>query len=551
MKLKETGIFRKIRIIMKSIKFVLSPGYSMIMLLLGMILLMTFCQKDEEDILFTGDEYQNLLQYIDSSPEEYSSFRRIIEVGRLVDVLSSYNSHTGGNSYTLFLPDNDAVQRFIDENPLYNSLDELLRDTTYTRALARYHVLNVEVLSFDFVNGALPDKTLSEEFVTIIFNEEEGGDIFYFINNESLISQVNIEKSNGIIHLIEKMLTPVVYTGYEWVQTYKNNGYGIFSELLEITGLEDTMNYFEFDELGRQIYNEYTLFVESDDLYNANDIFSIDDLILQIGEENTDYLNPGNSVNKYARYHILSQSIFLDEFKTGLYNTYGDFPVSVDFESLDLKINKGSQVFDSVIVENDTIPIDYLSVVLEHSNIIAKTGAIHQLDQVLFPFLPGRKSEVFQFYEDYQIFLLRNEEGSTDIRKEDLDVIDLFGVDFLTYTKSGTSINGVSDRDYITVSGNFEFTYHLPRILAGTYEVRIVAQRDNRSNAILQVYLDGNKLGNVVDLTSGGSNTSEFSPEFVQGTVEFAEYEDHEIKLRTLVPGDMQLDRIIFKPVSY
>lgn len=533
---------------MRPISFALIRYLTKMLAFLGLALILFSCEKDKEEILFTGDEYENILQFIDDDPESFSYFREIIKVGKLADVLSSYNSHLGGNGFTLFLPDNDAVESFISTNSSYESLEELLQDTIFTRELIRYHVLNVEVRSADFANGALPDKTLSEDFLTIIFLEE-GNEIVFSVNNEALVIQPNILKSNGIVHVIDKMLTPVVYTGYEWVQVYKNLGFGIFAELLEITGLEDTLNSFSLDELDRKIYNEYTLFAESDELYLANDINDIDDLIAQIGPVDSDYTSAKNKVNKFARYHVLTSSVFLDEFETAIYNTYGDFPVSVDY-GLDLKINTGTQVFDTLISEGDTLEINYLLVDLNKSNILTKTGAIHQLDQILYPYLPGRKTETYQFYEEYQINELRNTEGTSDIRKEDLSSIELFGIDYLSYSKFASNINGVLNNDYINMNGNFEFSYHMPQILAGAYEISIIAHRNDRSNAVLQFYLDGQKIGGVIDLTSGSSNNGDFRPAFIVGTVEFAEYKRHEIVLRTLVPGRLMLDRIIFKPVS-
>jgi len=43
--------------------------------------------------------------------------------------------------------------------------------------------------------------------------------------------------------------------------------------------LADTLNALELDELGRQVYNEFTLLAESDLLYQANGIASFNDLV--------------------------------------------------------------------------------------------------------------------------------------------------------------------------------------------------------------------------------------------------------------------------------
>jgi uncharacterized surface protein with fasciclin (FAS1) repeats len=548
MKLIEIEKLNKIHITMKQIKFTIMQIFTRFTLLLGILPLFLGCSVEDKDVFFTGDEYQNILQFIDSDPENFSSFRQIIEVGHLTDVLSSYNSNVGGKGFTLFLPDNDAVVKFIDDNPRFNSFEELLKDTVFAKELVKYHVVNAETNSVDFPNGALPDKTLSDDFITIIFNDE-GNEIVYTVNNYAVIVQRNIEKSNGTIHLIDKMLLPVVYTGYEWVQSNKNNGYGIFAELLEITGLEDTLNYFEYDELNFKDYSEYTLFVESDALYSANGINSIDDLNRLIGTEDSDYTKHSNKLNKFARYHVLSSSIFLDKFKTGLEATYGDYPIAVQ-AGLDLKFNIGSEVFDIIIKGEDTTHIDYLLVDLSSSNKLTKSGAIHQLNHILHPFVPQRNTVAFQFYEEPEISKLRNVVGSTPIRKEDLKYIGLFGIDYLFYTQLATNATGVNNNDYLTLTGNFEFTYNTPRILGGEYEVSITAHRDNRYNAMLEIYVDGEKIGGIIDLTSGSTSGSGFPPDFVLGNVEFIKNERHNIKIVSLVPGRLLLDKIVFKPVN-
>jgi hypothetical protein len=82
-----------------------------------------------------------------------------------------------------------------------------------------------------------------------------------------------------------------------------------------------------------------------------------------------------------------------------VYNTYGDLPVSVDLVDI-LKINTGTKVFETIINGGDTIRVNYLQVNLEISNIVTRSGAIHQLDHLLYPFLPGRKTVTYQFYEE-------------------------------------------------------------------------------------------------------------------------------------------------------
>lgn len=504
----------------------------------------------EEDVLFTGDDYQNIMQYIDDNPD-FSSFNKIVDAGMMADALSSYNSN-GGNDYTLFLPTDEAVTKFISESDRYSTLDALLQDASYCAEIVRYHLVNGRIPSNEFPNGALADKTISNYYLTIFFREEN--DVVSFsVNDEAKVLTTDIVLANGTIHTIDKMLTPVVFTSYEWVE--QNSGFTIFTELLNKCGLADTLNAFVLDELGREVYNEYTLFAESDALYAANGIMSFDDLIKAIdasASADQDFTSTTNAVNKYARYHILERSVFLDEFATEVYNTYGDLPVSVDLDDI-LKINAGTMVFDSIIHSGDTVLVNYLQVKPETSNIVTRSGAIHQLDHLLYPFLPGRKTVTYQFYEEPVINALRNIEGNHTISVDDLEYISLIGTKNLTYIKSPTNIPRNSNNDYIEFSGNIDFSFVTPKILAGRYNLKLVIDRGNSGNASIQAVVDDNKVGIVIDATkrignepTGFNNSGNNS---VVGIVEFTDYRSHTVKLTTIIPGRVLIDRIIFEPI--
>ena len=497
---------------------------------------------NDENVLFTGDNYENIMQYIDADPE-FSSFAKIVKAGKMTDVLSSYNNN-GGNGYTLFLPTNEAVTKFINESDRYSSLDELLKDESYSAEIIRYHIVNGRIPSNEFPNGALANKTISNYYLTIVFREENST-ISYAVNNESEVLTADIKKDNGTIHTIDKMLTPVVFTSYQWVE--QSSDFTIFSELLSKSGLAESLNAFDRDELGREVYNEYTLFAESNALYAANGIQSFSDLVKAIdpsGAANQDYTNTANAVNKYARYHILEQSVFLDEFAAGVYNTYGDLPVSVDLDSI-IKINMRTKIFDVVVNKGDTVRIDYLQVDLGKSNIVTRSGAIHQLDHLLYPFLPGLKTVTFEFFEEPNINALRSTAGSYYILEDDLDLISFVGTNYLIYTKSPTSISGCTNSDYIQVSGDVDFTFMTPKILAGRYTLKLVMQRGYSYLASLQAYVDDAKVGVVLDPTIDSATFNTFT----LGTVELSDFTTHKVKLSTVIAGRMLIDRIIFQPI--
>jgi uncharacterized surface protein with fasciclin (FAS1) repeats len=509
----------------------------------ALLISLVSCNKgDEADVLFTGDNYQNMMQYINANPD-FTSFREIVISGNMADVVSSYNSN-GGVDYTLFLPTNEAVNKFINESDRYATLDALLQDAAYCAEIVRYHLVNGRIPSNEFPNGALADKTISNYYLTIFFREEN--DIVTFsVNDESVVLTTDIILANGTIHTIDKMLNPVVFTSYEWLE--QSSDFTIFSELLNKCGLADTLNAFELDELGREVYNEYTVFAESNSLYAANGINSFEDLIKAIDASaslDQDFTTTTNAINKYARYHILETSVFLDEFAIAVYNTYGDLPVSVDLDDI-LKINTGTAVFDTIINNGDTTLVNYLQVKEQESNIVTRSGAIHQLDHLLYPYLPGRKTVTYQFYEEPVINGLRNVEGNHTISIDDLDYISLIGTKNLLYVKSPTSISGCSNADYVQVSGDIDFSFVTPKILAGRYTLKLVLQRGYSYLASVQTIVDDKKVGIVLDLKIDSQTFRTFS----LGTVEFSDYSTHTVKISTVIPGRLLIDRIIFEPI--
>ena len=101
--------------------------------------------------------------------------------------------------------------------------------------------------------------------------------------------------------------------------------------------------------------------------------------------------------------------------------------------------------------------------------------------------------------------------------------------------------------DYIEITGDFIISYTIPALVQGNYTVFLQADAFNTTNALIEVYIDGTKLGRLVDLTAGGSSASPFIP-IQLGTIEFLSYEKHTIQVRSLIPGRFCWDYIQFQP---
>jgi uncharacterized surface protein with fasciclin (FAS1) repeats len=500
------------------------------------------CQEREVEAGFEDQESMTIYDFLVSNEEEFSSFLNVLEAGGLDRTLSAYNPY--GNGYTLFLPGNDAINEFINRNDKFHTLDDLLQDEDYCRDLGQYHVVLTSILSSEFPFGALPEYTMSGDLLTVNFIIEEDSS-YYKINNQAPIIHPNIELSNGIVHVVKSALNPVNFTTYGWLEEHTE--FSIFKSAVDATGLQTVLNINTRDETEES--SPITLLVEPDSVYHKRGISDFNDLASVISPEEADYTNPLNPLYTFVAYHILTENNFLGDFEDERtnYGTYSDIPLLIDGKGLDILINRGKQVFDTIIDPPDTTVIDYIGFDYDASNIISQSGAIHIIDQIMKPQRPSRETITRAFWEERLLNTYRQEPGEYLIDDTSaLRYINWYGADLIFVQKSTeetTAWNG----DYLFLNGDFTISYIIPKIIQGRYRVILGAELLNRNNAVVEVFIDGKNLGGLVNLATGGSTGSPFAGK-VLGNIDFARYEQHTIEIRVLIPGRLYWDYIRFEP---
>lgn len=518
-----------------------------LVLISGFLIIILGFQSCEEPAVQPGFEDMDqltILDYIMENEEQYSSFLQVLQRGGIDKTMSAYNPD--GLGYTLFLPDNQAINTFISENERFNSLEEMLNDEPYVRAFARYHVVNMAIETNDFPFGALPEYTLSDDLLTVNFVIETDTS-YYKINNEAPIVNPNIEVSNGFIHGINRALTPITLTTYNWIKQHQ--GFSIFADAVDLTGMNDTLD-FNLKELEvRQ--GSFTLLLEPDSVYNRRGINNLDDLIAELSPEDSDYTNPSNPLNNYVAYHVLEGNRFLDDF-VGVatnYSTFAGIPLLVNGSGLDILINRGKFVYDTLIVGSDTTIIDYVGFYYDESNVITQSGAIHFIDQVLYRQIPSRATQTYEFYEEPLFNVFRQEPGTYLVEDSSaLQVIKYSGTD-LFFIESSDEDSPAWGNDYIQMDGDFIINYKIPRIIIGKYDVLLGAHAYNSSNAVIQIFIDGKNIGGLIDLGSGGNANNPFA-QIELGTLDFTRYETHTVQVKSLIPGLFLWDYIRFEPFT-
>lgn len=504
---------------------------------------MNACQENEVEANFEDQIDKTIYDYIVENDSLFNPFLKILTAGHIDKTLSAYNPY--GDGYTLFLPDSMAVMAFIAEHDEYNTLDDLLDDHVFVDALSRYHVVELAINANDFPFGALPATTLSFDYLTISFVSEPDT-AYYKINNQAPVIRENIELANGYIHLVSSVLNPITETTWEWLQSHDQ--YTIFTELVELTGLEAVLDA-DMKDAEAEV-EPVTLLVEPDSIYHRVEVFEAEDLVSALSPDRTDYTSPDNPIHNFVGYHILTGSRFLDDFaeKNTNYTTHAEVPLNIDGEGLDLAINKGKFLYDIIVENGDTTLIDYIGFYYDESNVITKSGAVHFINQIMTVRLPSRRSVWFEFWEEPLFNEFREEPGEYIIEDSAaLDYVYWEGAE-LIFVKSADEEHPASNEDYLFIEGDFTISYTVPKVVQGEYNLFIRVDRLDDENAVVEVFIDGNKIGSLIDLSTG--TNEEYPFENIElGEVNFVDYRHHTITVKSLIPGKFSWDQVHFEPL--
>ena len=130
-----------------------------------------------------------------ASTEGFSTLVAAVQAAGLVETLS------GDGPFTVFAPTDDAFAAALDALGL--TAEELLADTETLTAILTYHVVPGEVPSNDVV-------TLDGQSVATVNGAEVAisvdGDTVMV--DEATVTAVDVEASNGVIHVIDTVLVP-------------------------------------------------------------------------------------------------------------------------------------------------------------------------------------------------------------------------------------------------------------------------------------------------------------------------------------------------------
>lgn len=478
---------------------------------------LTFC-TEKPALWKVGSTEQVASDYINSH-EEFSEFAKLMKMNKLEPLLGIRGP------FTIMLPNNDAMFAYYKENGK-NSLDDF--DKIFLKKLILNHLITNEISAGDVGLGAIRDTNAIGDYLVTEF---QGSDII--LNKKSKIIRRNIRLANGYVHVIDRVIDPVTKDIYTKIAD--NPSFKIFADGLERSGIKDTLQQIYFPYGNRTARTRFTVLAVPDSIYQLNGINNVNDLIKWTGAnpDSVTYLN--NQFYRYMEYHCLNGTHYLNTFETGLYPILSaDNNVSLTIDS-DYKINFV------------TTTKEYTSFNIVSSNIPAKNGAIHTINDLLPVIQPEPKiiifetTDFFDFQQGdyYQKYYYKFSDGKNTFAN-----IHWSG-DYLQYHFKVAGDAAIKNSDCLQMIGWFSLSVTFPKVMKGKWEVSIY-QPNWGDVTSCTVYIDGVMAATHYEgpRTGGPGGLQKIAD------VDFKTTTQHTVRLDNYFYGMIFWDYIQFKPIK-
>ncbi|MFD2034365.1 fasciclin domain-containing protein [Belliella marina] len=307
--------------------------YPVIALTLGFGLVSCNDDDDTNPIVETN----NVVEVAAANPE-FSTLVAAVERAELVGTLS------GDGPFTVFAPNDEAFARFLSANNDM-TVDELLANPDLADILT-YHVVSGNIASGDVETGRVNTVAEAPFFVS----RDPDGELW--INGNSKIIATDVSASNGVIHVLENVITAPTQNIAEIATDMAASDNPEFTQLVAALVRADLVDAF----MGG-FEDNYTVFAPTDaafeDLYEALSVNNVEEIDIQ-------------TLRNVLMYHVVEARAFSQDLTDG--------------EQLETLL-----VGESLTVDLDNLQINDSGLIGESLNIHATNGVIHVIDKVLLP----------------------------------------------------------------------------------------------------------------------------------------------------------------------
>lgn len=523
---------------MKKYKYIITA------LLLGLLSTWFISCDDEEGYkpFYDADEMQ-IAEYI-ASRDDLSELSELLEYTELKGLMSFYGT------YTFFAPTNEAFHAFYTKMGKQSYTDF---DKAEVKKIVENLIIGSKMFTTRTGEGSLPDTTMAGSNLVVTIEKDADG-LAFLLNKESKIIERDIELPNGIVQIVDGVISVVDFSVSGWVKNHAAE-FSIFNEALERTKVDSVLNErIAFVKNGAVFRNYFTLWAVPDVAYITAGINSFEELAAKYNKNGQPVNSPTSSLHQYMLYHCVDKLLSLSEFKREVTHV-----VTVNKRLFQIEIDKEDAVFKINREENGA----YVGINSDASNNNTNNGYVHILTSPLteIQFKPVKRIVSVCHHPDvpWQQMITDGLAGKhvnwPSGTGDELTIPygALSGIRFHRETLAFID-NHMYSWKYnpagllFTVETNSNnliwYEFDLPPIAKGKYDVAISYKR-GQGRAIIQCFFNGERFGSIFDMEgSGGFVTASV------GVMNVEASEKNVFRMKEIKSGMHLISEIVFTPVE-
>ncbi len=277
---------------------------------------------------------------------DFSILVNAVVAAGLADTLS------GPGPFTVFAPTNAAFASLLAE--LGVTAEQLLANKPLLTTVLTYHVVPGRVLANDITNGLMPTTVQGQTFT---LGTQGGVSITDGRGRKANVVATNVQASNGVIHVIDKVILPKADNAPPMVKTnivqvaQSLPDFSILVEAVVAAGLVDTLSS----------AGPFTVFAPSNAAFAA--------LLGELGVSKEQLLANKALLTAVLTYHVLPGKVLAADIREGAQAT------TVQGQALTLSLNGGPGITDAQGRKANIVTTD----------VMASNGVIHVIDKVILP----------------------------------------------------------------------------------------------------------------------------------------------------------------------
>jgi uncharacterized surface protein with fasciclin (FAS1) repeats len=279
---------------------------------------------------------RNIVETAQADPR----FSILVEAVGAADLATTLSSP---GPLTVFAPTNDAFAALLAE--LGVTKDQLLADKALLTAVLTYHVLPARVLQADVPAG----KAITTVQGGIFKVDAVGGELVITDgrNRSARITATNLEASNGVIHVIDKVILPADKNVVQTAQALPD--FSILADAVVAANLQGTLSG----------TGPFTVFAPTNAAFAA--------LLAELGVTKDELLADVPLLTRVLTYHVVSGRVLK-----------ADVPVGAAIAT----VEGGTFTVDAGLVITDQSTRQSAIVA---TDVLTSNGVIHVVDRVLLP----------------------------------------------------------------------------------------------------------------------------------------------------------------------